>query len=78
MFFNNKSAFFSIIDLANGFHQISVREKDSEITVFSTGQNHYQSNKMPFGLKIDPATFQQMINTTLSDLINQTCFVYLE
>ena len=47
-------------------------------TAFSTSQGHYYYNRMPFGLKNAPATFQRMMDTALRGLINKHCFVYLD
>ena len=47
-------------------------------TAFSTSQGHYHYNRMPFGLKNAPATFQRMMDTALRGLINKHCFVYLD
>lgn len=47
-------------------------------TPFSTPQGHYHYNRMPFGSKNAPATFQRMMNTALRGLINKHCFVYLD
>lgn len=47
-------------------------------TAFSTPQGHFQYNRMPFGLKNAPATFQRMMDTALRGLLNKYCFVYLD
>lgn len=53
-------------------------ENSKKYTVFSTPQGHFQFNRMPFGLKNAPATFQRMMDTALRGLINKHCFIYLD
>lgn len=72
------SNYFSTIDLPSGCHQIKMSSKDAEKTAFSTPTGHYQFNRMPFGLKNAPATFQRLMNTVLSGIQNSQCFVYLD
>lgn len=69
---------FTTLDLASGFHQISIKAEHRTKTAFSTHEGHYEFNKMPFGLKNAPATFQRIINHSLSGLIGNECFVYLD
>ena len=47
-------------------------------TAFNTDRGHYEFNRMPFGLKNAPATFQRMMNMVLRDQINKKCLVYLD
>lgn len=73
-----RAQYFTTLDLAKGFHQILVDEKDRPKTAFSTPHGHFEYVRMPFGLKNAPATFQRMINHVLRDYINKTCVVYLD
>lgn len=72
------SKYFSTLDLANGFHQIMVDERDKPKTAFSTCQGHYEFNRMPFGLRNAPPTFQRLMNKVLTGLIGNRCLVYLD
>ena len=44
--------YFSVFDLATGFHHIQMDPKDSHKTPFSTRFGHYEFDRMPFGLKM--------------------------
>jgi hypothetical protein len=70
--------YFTTIDLAKGFHQIEVHPDDRHKTAFSTRTGHYEFNRMPFGLKNSPSSFQRLINHVLRDYINKICVVYLD
>ena len=73
-----KAKFFSAFDLSSGFHQISMDENSKKYTAFSTSEGHFEYERMPFGLKNAPATFQRMMDTALKGLIGKICFVYLD
>lgn len=73
-----KSKFFSALDLSSGFHQIPMNKDSKKYTAFSTPQGHFHYNRMPFGLKNAPATFQRMMDTALRGLVEKHCFVYLD
>lgn len=72
------AAYFSIFDLAWGFHQIPMDPKDSWKTAFSTPNGHYEYIRMPFGLKNAPATFQRLMDQVLRGLQNVEMLVYLD
>jgi hypothetical protein len=67
-----------MLDLASGYHQIPIAEKDKKKTVFSIPYGHYGFNRMPFGLKNAPATFQRLMNTILAGIQGIRCLVYLD
>lgn len=70
--------YFSVFDLASGFHQIPMHEADAPKTAFSTPYGHYEFSRMPFGLKNAPATFQRLMDQVLTGLQGTELFVYLD
>jgi len=55
-----------------------MHESDAQKTAFSTLHGHYHFNRMPFGLKNAPATFQRLMDQVLSGLQGSDMFVYLD
>lgn len=70
--------YFSVFDLASGFHQIKMHPDDSHKTAFSTPHGHYEFDRMPFGLKNAPATFQRIMDKVLTGMQGTEMFVYLD
>lgn len=70
--------YFSVFDLASGFHQIKMHPDDSHKTAFSTPHGHYEFDRMPFGLKNAPATFQRLMDRVLTGMQGIEIFVYLD
>ena len=57
--------------MSAGFHQIPMNETSKKYTTFSTSQGHYEFNRMPFGLKNSPATFQRMMDNAFRSLLTK-------
>lgn len=70
--------FFSTIDLASGCYQVAMHERDSTKTAFTTPFRLYEYVRMPFGVCNGPATFQRLMQVTMSDLIFQMLLVHLD
>ena len=73
-----KCQYFTVLDLASGFHQIEVDPKDVYKTAFSVESGLYEYLRMPFGLKNAPATFQRVMDHVLRELIGKCCLVYMD
>ena len=72
------SQWFSTIDLLSGYWQVGVAENDKEKTAFTTQEGLFEFNVMPFGLCNAPATFQRLMDLTLSGMLWTECLVYLD
>ena len=70
--------YFSVLDMASGFHQIELDENSRQKSAFSCGNGLYQFKRMPFGLKTAPATFQRLMNIVLSGLNGVEMFVFMD
>ena len=71
------SRIFTKIDLKAGYNLIRIKPGDEWKTAFRTRYGHYEYLVMPFGLANAPATFQDMMNEILRDLIDHGVVVYI-
>lgn len=70
--------YFSSIDLASGYHQVAMDEKDRQKTAFTTPFGLFEYVRMPMGVCNGPATFQRLMQATMHDLIFDIMLVYLD
>ncbi|GES99293.1 uncharacterized protein LOC105343682 [Rhizophagus clarus] len=72
------SQWFSSLDLASGFWQVELDQKEREKSTFITRFGTYEFTVMPFGLCNAPATFQRLMDTVLRDILWQFVVVYID
>ena len=72
------AAWFSTLDLASGYWQVEVAEKDRDKTAFATHLGLYRFVAMPFGLCNAPGTFERLMEVVLRGLQFEYCLVYLD
>ena len=69
---------FSTLDLASGYWQVSLSQAARAKTAFATHSGLFQFRVMPFGLCNAPATFEQLMDRVLQGLRWSRCLVYLD
>ena len=73
------SRFFSTLDMASGYWQLSLSEKDREKTSFAVpGIGTFMFKVMCFGLKNAPSSFSRLMEVVLRQLQSDKCLVYLD
>lgn len=73
-----ENAYFSLLDLKSGFHQIPLKNSDIEKTSFSINGGKYEFLRLPFGLKNAPSIFQRTLDDILREHIGKQCYVYID
>lgn len=69
---------FSTLDLASGYNQVPLAEKDKAKTAFCTPFGLFEFNRMPFGLCNAPSTFQRLMERIFGDQSLQSLLLYLD
>ena len=69
---------FSTLDANWGYWQLPISPEDREKTTFTTHVGTFQYNRMPFGLRNAPATFQRALDVILSGVKWKSCLIYLD
>ena len=60
--------YFSVIDLAQGYLQMPLAEKDRAKTAFRSPTGFWEGTRMPYGLKGSPATFSRLMHKVLGHI----------
>lgn len=69
---------FSTLDLASGYNQVPMAEKDKEKTAFCTPFGLFEFHRMPFGLCNAPGTFQHLMERIFGDQSITAVLLYLD
>ena len=72
------ACWFSTLDLASGYDQVPVAEKDRPKTAFFTPFGLLEWNRMPFGLCNTPNTFQRLMQRIFGHQQGQSLLLYLD
>lgn len=70
--------FFTTLDLVRGYYQIPLDENSKQYTAFSTNKNHFQFNRLPFGLKNSGIAFQKTMQHILQPLSSNKVIIYID
>lgn len=70
--------YYTTLDLASEYLQISKAEESIAETAFISPDGHYEYLKMPFGLANAPAVFQRMINKILGPIRFTQALAYMD
>ena len=65
---------FSKSDLSDAYLQVKVEEECSKLLTINTHKGLYEFNWLPFGLKVSPNIFQQIMDTMLAGLDFATAY----
>jgi hypothetical protein len=69
---------YTALDLAQGYHQLRIKEDDQQKTTFVTQYGQWQWIVMPFGPTSAPSSFQRLLNYILKTHENPFVLVYLD
>ena len=72
------SQYFCTLDLASGYWQVEMDEKDKERTAFVSRRGLFQFTVVPFGLTNAPATFERLMELVLQGLQWDKCLLYTD
>ena len=70
--------YFTSLDLASGYWQVSLDAESRTKSAFITHQGLHEFVRMPFGMYNAPATFQRLIEIVLAGQLWKSCFAYID
>ena len=71
----SQAKYITTLDLLKGYYQFPVSPEDRKKTAFITPTGKWEFNRMPFGLKGAPATFQREMDSLFQDQENLCAFI---
>ncbi|KII63511.1 Transposon Tf2-8 polyprotein [Thelohanellus kitauei] len=66
---------FTVIDLKDAYLQMEVDEDSRELLVIATHLGYFRYTRLPFGVSVAPALFQNAMDVLLHDLPHVSCFL---
>ena len=66
------------LDIIAAFNKLRMHPGSEDYTTFITALGAYKYKVLPFGLTNGPSSFQQYVNDTLWDFLNEFCQAYLD
>ena len=69
---------FTKVDMAQGYHQLRVREEDVHKTAFRTRYGHFEFLVLPFGLCSVPASFMRLMHHIFDDLLDVCVIIFID
>jgi len=72
------AVWFTTLDLRSGYHNIPIREDDSDKTAFVTRRGCFRYKVLPFGCTTAHSVFQRLMDLVLCGLTYMNCLVYLD
>ena len=74
-----KAKYFAVLDAKSGYHQMLLREQDSDKTAFVVPWGHFEfTERTPFGLKGAGYSFQRMMSVILGSCNFTEALCYLD
>ena len=75
---HNRPQIFSLMDISNAFHQLTLDESSRDYTAFLTSSGKYRYKTMPQGLRNAAASFQALVDVMLKGIQNQYILAYID
>ena len=72
------SQYWTTLDCVSGFWEIPIAESDKEKTEFSVPKGKFEFDVMSYGLCNSQASFQRLMDMTLSGLAIERIFAYVD
>jgi hypothetical protein len=74
-----KAKYFAVVDLTQGYHQISLSANSRTYAAFVTDMGVYEPKRIWMGLKTAPSYFQQQLaSIVLAGLLYDICELYID